>query len=45
MEAETAEVLRISPQYSLEIVKQRWPYKDPAVLEHELAALRKAGLQ
>ncbi|MBI3795666.1 MAG: tetratricopeptide repeat protein [Deltaproteobacteria bacterium] len=44
-QAETAEVLRISPHYSLEIVRQRWPYKDPAVLEHELAAMRKAGLK
>jgi len=29
----------------LEIHKQRAPIKDPAVLEHQLAALWKAGLK
>jgi adenylate cyclase len=43
--AEVAEVLKISPKYSLEGVRQMWPYKDQAVLERELAALRKAGLK
>jgi adenylate cyclase len=43
--AEVAEVLRISPPYSLEVYRQRLPYKDPAVLERQLAALRKAGLK
>ena len=43
--AEAAEILRISPNYSLETVKQRIPYKDPAVLERQLAALRRTGLQ
>ena len=43
--AEGAEVLRVIPQYSLEVWKQKWPYKDPAMLERYLAALRKAGLQ
>jgi adenylate cyclase len=43
--AEAAEVLRINPNFSLEAVKQRAPYKDPAVLEGGLAALRKAGLK
>jgi adenylate cyclase len=43
--AEVAEVLRISPPYSLEVYRQRLPYKDPAVLEREFAALRKAGLK
>jgi TolB-like protein/Flp pilus assembly protein TadD len=43
--AEGAEVLRINPQFSLEIHKQREPIKDPAVLERHLAALRKAGLK
>ena len=43
--AEVAEVLRISPSYSLEVYRQRLPYKDPAVLEHQLVALRKAGLK
>jgi adenylate cyclase len=40
-----AEVLRISPKFSLEVMRQRWPYKEPAVLERQLAALRKAGLK
>jgi adenylate cyclase len=43
--AEAAEVLKISPKYSLEGVRQLWPYKDQAVLERKLAALRKAGLK
>ncbi len=43
--AEAAEVLRINPQFSLEVHKQRVPIKDPAVLERQLAALRKAGLK
>jgi len=43
--AEAAEVLRINPKYSLEVLRQRFPYKDPAVLERMLAALRRAGLK
>jgi len=43
--AEAAEVLRLNPYFSLEIHKQRAPIKDPAVLEHQLAALWKAGLK
>jgi tetratricopeptide (TPR) repeat protein len=43
--AEAAEVLRINPQFSLEVHRQRMPIKDPAVLERHLAALRKAGLK
>jgi hypothetical protein len=43
--AEAAEVLKISPKYSLEVLRQQSPYKDQAVLERELAALRKAGLK
>jgi TolB-like protein/predicted Zn-dependent protease len=43
--AEAAEVLRINPQFSLEVYKQRALIKDPAVLERQLAALRKAGLK
>src|SRR5262249_19028 len=42
---EAAEVLRINPQFSLEVHKQRVPIKDPAMLERHLAALRKAGLK
>ena len=44
-QAEVAEVLRLSPQASLEGVRRVLPYKDPAELERVLAALRKAGLQ
>jgi adenylate cyclase len=43
--AEAAEVLRINPQFSLEVHRQREPIKDPALLERQLAALRKAGLK
>jgi tetratricopeptide (TPR) repeat protein len=44
-QAEVAEVLRLNPNFSLELHKQRAPIKDPAVLERQLAALRKAGLK
>ena len=40
-----AEVLRINPQFSLEVHKQRVPIKDPAMLARHIAALRKAGLK
>jgi TolB-like protein/class 3 adenylate cyclase/Tfp pilus assembly protein PilF len=43
--AEAAEVLRINPQFSLEVHRQRQPIKDPALLERHLAVLRKAGLK
>ena len=43
--AEAAEVLRLSPTFSLDVVKQTWAFKDPADLERTLAALRKAGLK
>ena len=43
--AEVAEVLRLNPNFSLEVHKQRMPIKDPAVLERYIAALRKAGLK
>ncbi len=43
--AEAAEVLRLNPQFSLEVHKHRAPIKDPAVLERHIAALRKAGLK
>jgi tetratricopeptide (TPR) repeat protein len=43
--AEVAEVLRLNPQFSLEVHRQRMPIKDSAVLERHIAALRKAGLE
>jgi adenylate cyclase len=43
--AEVAEVLRLSPKYSLEGVRQRLSYKDPAQAQRYLAALGKAGLK
>jgi adenylate cyclase len=43
--AEVTEILRISPDFSLEGVRQRWFYKDPAESERYLTALRKAGLK
>lgn len=41
----TAEILRLNPNFSLEVHKQRTPIKDPATLERHIAALRKAGLK
>jgi adenylate cyclase len=43
--AEAAEVLRISSNFSLEVLRQRLPFKNPADLERYLTALRKAGLK
>jgi TolB-like protein/Flp pilus assembly protein TadD len=43
--AEVAEVLRLNPKYSLEVLRQISPYKDSADLERMVAALRKAGLK
>jgi tetratricopeptide (TPR) repeat protein len=43
--AAAAEVLRISPKFSLEVMRQTWPYKDSTVAERQVAALRKAGLR
>jgi len=42
---EAAEVLRLNPNFSLEVHRQRMPIKDPAVLGRHIAALRKAGLK
>jgi TolB-like protein/class 3 adenylate cyclase/cytochrome c-type biogenesis protein CcmH/NrfG len=43
--AEVTEMLRLEPDYSLERARQQMAYKDPAVVERMLAALRKAGLR
>jgi adenylate cyclase len=42
---EAAEMLRLSPNLSLEGVRQRLPFKDPAEVERCLVAGRKAGLK
>ena len=42
---EIAQVLKLNPQFSLERMRQRWPYQEEADLERVLAALRKAGLK
>jgi TolB-like protein/class 3 adenylate cyclase len=44
-QAEAAEILRLSPGFSIKGISQRLPYKDPQVLDRFLAALRKAGLK
>jgi len=43
--AEAAEVLRLNLSFSLEGMRQRLPFKDPAEVERVLADLRKAGLK
>ena len=44
-QAEAAEILRLSPQFSLEVWRQRLPFKDQTELERFLDGLRKAGLK
>ena len=39
------EVLRINPQFSLAVHKQRVPIKNLTILERHIAALHKAGLK
>jgi adenylate cyclase len=43
--AEAEEVMKINPNYSLEINKVLASYRDPMIKERRLAALRKAGLK
>lgn len=43
--AEAAASLRLSPNFSLEVWRQMTPFKDPAVVERIIAALRKAGMK
>jgi adenylate cyclase len=42
---EAAEILRINPHFSLEVVRQTVPYNDQEGLERLLDGLRKAGLK
>ena len=42
--AEVAELLRINPNYSSQIVQDRTPYADAALIERQANNLRKAGL-
>ncbi|HXG22771.1 MAG TPA: winged helix-turn-helix domain-containing protein [Methylomirabilota bacterium] len=44
-QAEAAEILRFSPNFSLQAHRQSVPYKDPAILERYIDSLRKAGLK
>ena len=43
--AEVAEILRINPGDSLELLRNRLPYKDQADLERNISGLRRAGLK
>ena len=43
--AEAAEILRISPKFSLEYARKTWPFKNQAYKELVIGALRKAGLK
>ncbi|MEE9613058.1 MAG: tetratricopeptide repeat protein, partial [Desulfatiglandales bacterium] len=43
--AEVEELLRISPEFSLQLLKERMPFKDQAFLERTVEAMRKAGLK
>ena len=44
-QAAVAELVRLLPFMSLDLVRQNAVYKDPALLERHLTALRKAGLK
>jgi len=43
--AEAAEILKLVPNFSVDVYGERIPYKDPAQAERDMAALRKAGLK
>jgi len=43
--AEAAEVLKLLPNFSVDVYGERTTWLDPARAEREMAALRKAGLK
>lgn len=43
--AEAAEILKLSPSFSVDVYGERIPYKDPAQAERDMAGLRKSGLK
>jgi adenylate cyclase len=43
--AEATEVLRINPEFSLDYLAKRAPFKDQSVTDNLISALRKAGLK
>ena len=43
--AAAAEILRLNPHFSLEVMRQTSPVKDKGRVERHIAALRKAGLE
>ena len=43
-QAEVAEILRINPEFSMEMLRSRIPYKDRALMDERLEILRQAGL-
>jgi len=45
VKANAAELLKLVPNFSVDVYGQRIPYKDPAQTERDMAALRKAGLK
>ena len=44
-QTEATEVLRLNPNFSLEVMRQRSVFKDPARVERPIVALRQAGLK
>jgi len=43
--SEAEELLKLVPNFSVEVYGQRIPYQDPAMAERDMVALRKAGLK
>lgn len=43
--AEAAKILKMSPNFSVDVWRERSPHKDPAQADRDMAALRKAGLK